>query len=144
MHRRLEPGRRQEVQTWSAVRTRTLKPELSLTTSAPPLVVLEVLDLSLRQRDWKIRARTTQTLEARFIDWFDLIAGGINRCRLRIAVRSGADGTTTAVVRADSLDSDRKARKLAAEGLSNALAMLRAQGHAAQATDWYDADRGAP
>lgn len=130
-----------EVATWNAVRTQTLDPELTLTTSAPPLVALEVLDLALRQRNFKIVDRTTTSIEARFIDWLSLIAGGINRCRLRLTFRAGGSGTTTVVVRPDSLDSDRKARKLAAEGLSDALAMLRTQGYTAHATDWYPADR---
>jgi hypothetical protein len=135
-----------EIDTWSPARTKTFKPELRLTTSASPLVALEVLDLALRQRDYKILDRTAASLRARYIDWFDLISGGINRTVLHLTVQQDVTPerpiSTTVVVRARSLDSDQKARKLAAEGLSNALAMLRAQGHAAQATDWYAADRG--
>lgn len=137
-------GSRREVDTWNAARIKTFEPELRLTTSAPTLQVLEVLDLALRQRDWKILDRTTASLKARHIDWFTLIAGGLNRTVLTLTVEqatgSAPSTETTIIVRPRSFDSDHKARKLAAEGLSDALAMLRAQGHTAQATDWYAAD----
>jgi len=137
-----------EVDTWNAARTKTFKPELRITTSAPPHVALEVLDLALRQRNWKILERTTTSLQARYIDWFDLLSGGLNRTVLDLTVAQVAGpeqpASTRVIVRPRRLDSDHKARKRAAEGLSNALATLRSQGHTAQATDWYDADRGAP
>lgn len=129
-----------EVTPWDVARLQSLRPALTLTTSAAPAETLEVLDLALRQSNWSIRERTTTSLRARDIDWFSVIAGRLNRCLLDLAAVPGATMGTEVVVRARSFPAGNTGGKKAARGLSDALQLLREQGHTAHATDWYPAD----
>lgn len=129
-----------EVTPWDVARLQSLRPALSVITSAAPAETLEVLDLALRQSNWTIRQRTTTSLQAREIEWLSVIAGRLNRCLLDLVVEAADTSGTKVVVRARSFPAGNPGRKKAARGLSDALRRLRQQGHTAHATDWYAAD----
>ncbi|WP_300644599.1 hypothetical protein [Nocardioides sp.] len=130
-----------EVAPWDVARLKSLRPALTLTTSAAPEETLATLDLALRQSGWTIRQRTTTSLQAREIEWFSVIAGRLNRCLLDLVVEAADTSGTRVVVRARSFPAGDPGRKKAARGLSDALRLLRQQGHTVHATDWYPADR---
>lgn len=128
------------VPAWNTGELRSFHPELTLTSPAPVAEVLTLLEAGLRDASFKVKDRTESGFRARYIDWFDLVSGGINKTTLEVTAVGRGDRCEV-VVRGGSLDSDLRGRKKVAQGLSTAVEALRARGYAVDTTPWRAADR---
>jgi hypothetical protein len=128
-----------EVPVWNMGKLKSFHPQLTLTSSAPLAEVLTLLEAGLRDASFKVKKRSATGFQARYIDWMDLVAGGLNKTTLDVASVPGADSTEV-VVTGKTLDSDKGGRRKAAQGLSTAVEALLVRGFEVSTTPWRAAD----
>ncbi|MCW2792827.1 MAG: hypothetical protein JWO76_1925 [Nocardioides sp.] len=128
------------VPAWSIGEVKCRCPQLTPTSNAPLVEVLILLEAGLREASFRVKERRPTGLRARYIDWMDVVADGINRTTVEAEAASGAEPVEM-VVTARTFDAGRGGPKKIARGLSvtvDALRArgLRAEGHEVTTTPW--------